>query len=359
MMKKENIEKEEQRFWIACFRSMEEEIPEAEINQRWKELTQKLKKDNSQRKLRHIYIQVACTAAILLGVLFGTQYYWIYTSNPIEKAIASLEDSVTDTTRQVTLITHANERIIAGEKAYISYSQQGKTFVNKQQVEIGKQKTEYNQLIVPKGQSSRLILSDSTILYINAGTKLLYPSVFTDNKYREIYVDGEIFIEVKKNTKRPFIVKTPKFDVRVTGTAFNVYAYKSMNEAEVILLRGGVQVKDHAGHETTIKPNELLKLTDGITQSTYKVDASEYIAWTKGHFPLQGRSMRSILQRLGFYYGCEITCDDAVSTLSLQGTIDMSVPLIKVFERISKIHPINITQNTKGYHLTIDLNTNL
>ena len=237
---------------------------------------------------------------MLLGVLFGTYHYWIYAPNSIEKAIASLEDSVIDTTRQVTLITHANERIIAGEKAYISYSQQGKTFVNKQQVEIGKQKTEYNQLIVPKGQSSRLMLADSTVLYINAGTKILYPSVFAD-KYREIYVDGEIFIEVKKNTKQPFIVKTPEFDVRVTGTAFNVYAYKSMNEAEVVLLRGGVQVKDHAGHETTIKPNELLKLTDGITQSTYKVDASEYIAWTKGRFPLQDRSMRSILQRLGLY----------------------------------------------------------
>lgn len=358
MRKKENIEEEEQHLWITCFRSMEEEIPEAEIDQHWKELNQKLKKGNSLRKFRYIYIQVACAAAMLLGVLFGTYHYWIYAPNSIEKAIASLEDSVIDTTRQVTLITHANERIIAGEKAYISYSQQGKTFVNKQQVEIGKQKTEYNQLIVPKGQSSRLMLADSTVLYINAGTKILYPSVFAD-KYREIYVDGEIFIEVKKNTKQPFIVKTPEFDVRVTGTAFNVYAYKSMNEAEVVLLRGGVQVKDHAGHETTIKPNELLKLTDGITQSTYKVDASEYIAWTKGRFPLQDRSMRSILQRLGLYYGCEITCDDAVSSLSLQGTIDMSVPLVKVFERISKIHPINITQNTKGYHLTINLNTNL
>ena len=114
MRKKENIEEEEQHLWITCFRSMEEEIPEAEIDQHWKEL----KKGNSLRKFRYIYIQVACAAAMLLGVLFGTYHYWIYAPNSIEKAIASLEDSVIDTTRQVTLITHANERIIAGEKAY-------------------------------------------------------------------------------------------------------------------------------------------------------------------------------------------------------------------------------------------------
>lgn len=44
MRKKENIEEEEQHLWITCFRSMEEEIPEAEIDQHWKELNQKLKK---------------------------------------------------------------------------------------------------------------------------------------------------------------------------------------------------------------------------------------------------------------------------------------------------------------------------
>ena len=91
--------------------------------------------------------------------------------------------------------------------ARISYSQEGEASVNEQQVESKPQKTEYNQLIVPKGKTSRLVLADGTSLYVNAGTKVVYPSVF-EGKSREIYVDGEIFIDVKKDTEKPFIVKT-------------------------------------------------------------------------------------------------------------------------------------------------------
>ena len=180
-----------------------------------------------------------------------------------------------------------------------------------------------------------------------------------EGKSREIYVDGEIFIDVKKDTEKPFIVKTSGFDIRVTGTAFNVDAYKAMREAEVVLVRGSIIVKDHANKETAVKPNELLKLSEGVANVKRSVNAEEYTAWTKGHFPLEGRDMSTILQRLSLYYGCEITCDPSIENFPLQGTIDLSVPLQKVLERISKIHPIGIRATANGYYLFINRNTNL
>lgn len=361
MQKQDPIEKTESHPLISYFQSQEKEVSKTEIDRRWDELAQQLKHETAtvprQRKLWRIYVKVACTAALLVGVLWGGRLYLDRQSHSIEQAIALFHECSVDTASQVLLITHAKQRIEADKEARITYSQQGEAWVNQRQVETAPQKMEYNQLIVPKGKSSQLLLADGTSLHVNAGTKVIYPSVFT-GKYREIYVDGEIYIDVKKDTKRAFIVKTPNFDIRVTGTAFNVNAYKSMNESEVVLVRGSIVVTDHTERKTLVKPNELLCLSDGVARSKRSVDASEYTAWTQGHFPLQGRSIESILQRLSLYYGCDITCSLSVNTLSLQGTIDMSVPLPKVLERIAKIHPIGIRQTAGGYHLFMTPNTN-
>ena len=359
MQKQDPIEETRNHPLVHYLKSQEKEIPEADIDLRWNELTQQLKRESAprRRKLWRIYVEVACAVALLAGVLWGGRLYIDSQSPTIEQAIALLDKCSIDTTNQVLLITHAQQRIEAGKEARITYSQQGEASVNQRQVEAAPQKTEFNQLIVPKGKSSQLLLADGTSLHVNAGTKVIYPSVF-NGKYREIYVDGEIYIDVNKNTEQPFIVKTPNFDIRVTGTTFNVNAYKSMNESEVVLVHGSIIVTDHTERETVVKPNELLRLTDGVARSKRQVDASEYIAWTQGHFPLQGRSIESILQRLSLYYGCEITFDPPVNALSLQGTIDMSVSLPKVLERIAKLHPIGIRKTAGGYHLFITLNTN-
>lgn len=360
MQKEDPIIDNERDPLISYFRALEKEVPEADIEKRWRELTEKVGREPVSPKRKHwrIYMQVACAAALFAGIVWGTKIYLDGNSRSIDSAIALLEECSTDTIQQVLLITHSQQRIATDKGARICYSQKGEASVNEQQVESKPQKTEYNQLIVPKGKSSQLLLADGTSLYVNAGTKVLYPSVF-DGKYREIYVDGEIFIDVKKDAEKPFIVKTPGFDIRVTGTAFNVDAYKSMRKAEVVLVRGSIIVKDHADKETAVKPNELLELSDGVAQAKRNVNAEEYTAWTKGHFPLQGRDMENILQRLSLYYGCEITCDSSIESFPLQGTIDLSVPLEKVLERISKIHPIGFRKTASGYYLFINQNTNL
>lgn len=359
MQKKDSIKDDGRDPLISYFRSLEEEVPEENIAKRWNQLVQKVNEESAPKRHKRlrIYMQIACAAALLTGIAWGIKTYLDANAHSIDTAIALLEECRTDTIQEVLLITHAQQRIATDKGARISYSKQGEASVNEQQVESKPQKTEYNQLIVPKGKHSQLLLADGTSLHINAGTKVVYPSVF-QGKYREIYVDGEIYIDVKKDTGKPFIVKTPGFDIRVTGTAFNVNAYASMPEAEVVLLRGAIIVKDRADKETAVKPGELLEVSNGVAHDKRTVNAEEYMAWTKGHFPLQGRNMEAILQRLSLFYGCEISCDPAIKDFPLQGTIDLSVPLLKVLERISKMYPIGIRETSDRYYLFINPNTN-
>ncbi len=99
--------------------------------------------------------------------------------------------------------------------------------VNSEQLQesVTDEEHSFNQLIVPNGKRSTLALEDGTKMWINAGSRVIYPNKFKKNK-REIYVDGEVYMEVARDEERPFVVKTNMLDVQVLGTSFNVMAYK-------------------------------------------------------------------------------------------------------------------------------------
>lgn len=76
-------------------------------------------------------------------------------------------------------------------------------------------------MVIPRGKRSVLTFSDGSKVWVNAGTRVIYPTEFEKDK-REIYVDGEIYIEVARDEERPFYVRTKDMNVRVLGTKFNV-----------------------------------------------------------------------------------------------------------------------------------------
>ena len=126
-----------------------------------------------------------------------------------------------------------------------------------------------------------------------------------------------------------------------------------MEEAEVVLLRGSVAVTDQNNEEIRISPNELLDLSDGVAVDKRIVNAYDYVAWTKGRLPLAGKNVKIVLQKLSLFYGCEVAYDPSLEKFPLHGTIDLSVPLEKVLERISKMLPIVYQQTDDGYYLSV------
>lgn len=64
-----------------------------------------------------------------------------------------------------------------------------------------KANTHWNDITVPHGMHQTLILSDGTKLHVNSGTRVIYPSDFTEDK-REIFVSGELFADVQRTRTR-------------------------------------------------------------------------------------------------------------------------------------------------------------
>lgn len=139
MQKKDTIQdKDNERDpLISYFRTLEKEVPEADIEKRWNALMQNVNREPVSKRHRYlrIYMLAAGVAALFAGIAWGTKIYMDHHSHSIDTAIALLEQCTTDTVQQVLLITHAQQRIEVDKGARISYSQEGEASVNEQQVE--------------------------------------------------------------------------------------------------------------------------------------------------------------------------------------------------------------------------------
>lgn len=116
-----------------------------------------------------------------------------------------------------------------------------------------------SEIVANKGTRSRIILPDSSIVFLNADTKLNYPRQFNKNK-REVYLDGEAFFNVKRDPTRPFIVHTSGIQVKVLGTTFNVKAYSADKSIETSLITGSIEVtvNKRPNEKITLSPNAKL-----------------------------------------------------------------------------------------------------
>lgn len=101
---------------------------------------------------------------------------------------------------------------------------------------------QYTEYSVPYSSLSKVILPDSSVVWINAGSTLKYNSDF-GFKNRDVYLTGEAFFDVASNEKLPFEVKLKKISFRAIGTSFNIKAYEEDKFVEATVEEGKIQLK--------------------------------------------------------------------------------------------------------------------
>lgn len=160
----------------------------------------------------------------------------------------------------------------------------------------------YNEVFIPYGQIFKLQLSDGTLVWLNAGSKLRFPQSFVDaDKNRTVYLEGEAFFDVAKNRDKPFIVNTQEVDVKVLGTKFNISSYEADDYIATTLVEGSVGV-----YETRTPENGIQLIPSfqanydkfGNNFSKAKVDADIYTAWLQGRLVIDNLEFSEILIRL-------------------------------------------------------------
>lgn len=160
-------------------------------------------------------------------------------------------------------------------------------------------------LIVPPGQRIHLVLADNSSIWLNANTTFKYPAKFS-RKQRNVFLDGEAYLEVSANEDYPFVVNTPHGGLKVTGTTFNVLAYAKYNKFETSLFEGKVGVyMDNSDEMVTIHPNQKTVVKNGKLEIERIKDYDEFL-WRKGLIAFNNKRLEEVLAVLEQYFDTKI-----------------------------------------------------
>ncbi len=269
-----------------------------------------------QKKRRLKRRQVLRYAAILVGVSLTIGY--VFKDHFINSASDSFQQTLTNglvISSEDIILKRANGEVLTlkeesnlalkNNKGTVIGQVTGNKLVYKD--EVSEQLT-YNEIIVPHGKTFQLELSDKTIVHLNAGTSFKYPVNFIEGIDRKVFLlEGEAFFEVEKNKNNPFFVETNhQLNIKVTGTKFNVSAYREDNTINTVLVEGKVSVTSK-NNTIALLPNykaSASKLTEEIF--TKIVDTDDYTAWIEGILVLKRTTFKKIRLRLERKYNVVI-----------------------------------------------------
>ena len=306
-----------------------------------------------QRK-RYIKYGLGLVAAFVL-LLFSLNIFQEHKTNntSFDSYVNGLEsEAIPD---QVKLILGDNQNVEIADTEAISYSKSG------EEVTIGNtklvnqktatdQKVVFNTLLVPYGKRSSIELADGSKVWLNSGSKLIFPAAFTQTK-REVYLEGEAIFEVAHDKKHPFIVKSGEQDIEVLGTIFNISNYKDDDAISTILKSGSVKITYHSSaalnsnKDITIAPGTLATFDrSDRAVTTQHVDVAKYFSWRDGIFIFKNDSMRSIMKKVSRYYNVEIVIGDKdLAATTFSGSLDVNDTVEKVIKTIQETTKFNYT----------------
>ena len=205
-----------------------------------------------------------------------------------------------------------------------------------------------NTLRVPRGGEFRLKLSDGTNVYLNSASELKYPVRF-DEKERKVYLSGEAYFEVTKDSNRPFYVITEEVQVRVYGTEFNVNTHQP-GKVHTVLVDGKVGIKKRGmNEEVTMKPGELASFDRNAgTFEVKEVDVRQYVVWKDGYFTFENESLEQILNTLSLWYDVDVFFQsESAKQLVFTGYMKRYNDISEILNAITEVVGVNFTINGK------------
>lgn len=211
----------------------------------------------------------------------------------------------------------------------------------------------YSKLVVPCGKRFDIVLSDGTHVWLNSGSNLNFPSVFTGDE-RKVTLTGEAYFEVSPDAGKPFVVETQTQILTVLGTEFNVYAYPADAAVHTTLIEGSVSLKSlETNAEIMLTPNHQAILNGG-NFTLNAVNSREFIEWRNGLFVFEGNTMEQIMQKLARWYDIDYSFRDAAAaSLVAKGCIPIQDDITTILDILQKTGPLKF--ETSENHIRISM----
>lgn len=192
----------------------------------------------------------------------------------------------------------------------------------------------FNEMTVPFGSQTKVLLPDGSTVVLNSGSVLKYPLSY-GKKERNVYLVGEGYFEVAKDKERVFQVYAGDMKIKVTGTVFNVRSYPEDHLTEISLIKGGVDVYANNKY-LSLKPDERA-IYNRETEQLFSETTESYKSalWTTGRLSFVNTSFIEILKDIERKYNVKIHVQSSKAEKEyFSGSINLDMSLQEVFNFI-------------------------
>ena len=310
-----------------------------------------------RRKKYYVIFSAAASLALLLGL-------FIYNYDSQEQGLQEFVNKTPrvdiKTQNEVTVVLGGGENIPIDSNNTVQYSPNGANVIlgkgkTYNQEAVVDKKPIYNTIIVPYGKKSDLLLSDGTRVWINSGSKLIYPAAF-NGENREVYLEGEAIFDVAHNEEKPFKVFSKNQEIEVLGTIFNVSAYLEDEQLNTVLKSGSVKLTylQDESKSFRITPGTLASLNVKTRKvERRKVNVDDYFGWRDGYLSLKQQPLDYIVAKLSRYYNIEILIfDEELSKETFSGKLDLKDDVNKVINILNEATKMRVIKDKGKIILT-------
>lgn len=310
-------------------------------------------KKRKQRMLRKmIYRWSACAAAVLL--LGGALWQWL----PGTRGAKELQPSSRyvsvgeEPARRPVLVLATGERLVIpeGRLAFEETVEGQRVMSGNELLATGESRTEndetaYYTMEVPPKCDFHFVMSDGTKVWMNAASTLRYPVKFASDS-RRIYAEGEIYLEVAKDARRPFFVELEGMEIAVLGTSFNVRAYRQEQKIQVTLAEGKVSARTGKGKEHALTPGNCLSLEKQSGEVHMQpVDVDDVLAWKRGFYVFKKSTLTEVASTLKHWYNADIRlASEEIARQTYTGVVNKEEPIGVFLKRLEETSGVRCEQ---------------
>ena len=310
-------------------------IKEYSAIEAYQEFAGRVKQAKRQKRTLVLYRYVA--AVVLLFVLGGSFYFFHDTKDESIVFVQKIQPG----SCKAILTEPDGTKIDISDTTFLAFVQKSvmsrKNGEEKEVVE-----TLYHTITIPRGGEYDLLLSDGSRLRMNSESEIRVPVTFEKGQ-REVFMKGEIYFDIVRDSLAPFVVHTHQGDIRVLGTSFNVRDYQDENFLETTLVNGKVAF-EREGNYSYLKPGEQLRLNKEDGKTTVEtVDVLLYCSWKDGRFVFEKQRLEVIMNTIARWYNINVFYESSsVKDILFTGNIKRYSDLEQVVNMLKLINKIDI-----------------
>lgn len=192
------------------------------------------------------------------------------------------------------------------------------------------------------GVCTKVVLPDSSEVWLNSGSKLIYPERFT-SAGRKVALEGEAYFKVSSDINNRFDVQTlDGLTVSAYGTEFNVNAYAEESVIKATLAKGNIRItqSDSQISKDIVPGEQVVYSSIDKNMEVRKVNLLVETGWKDGKMIFRRTPLDEITEKLSRHFNVDIELRDPELykyTYSATFTTETLVEILSLLERTAPI----------------------